>query len=199
MSLQSAQQAIVSRAAADLARVDLAARCRILGLPQPQGDQLCLRAFGLDLLLALPGFELTLAGSGKPPRLGEQILVLRYLQCARPVSPAGQLISFRDLPGGQFYWQPFVSRSIGPLTSRIGNDLALLARHLSRYDWQPFDGGDFGARIHAIGRLDAALVYHRGDEAFGPAAELLFDACIKGVYTTEEVAHLASRLCLGLL
>ncbi len=38
-----------------------------------------------------------------------------------------------------------------------------------------------------------------GDEEFGPAAEVLFDACIKRVFTTEEVSHLASRICIGLL
>ena len=30
-------------------------------------------------------------------------------------------------------------------------------------------------------------------------AELLFDACIRRVYTTEDVAYLAGRICLGLL
>ena len=75
----------------------------------------------------------------------------------------------------------------------------MLTRHLSRYDWVPFEAGDLGERIHAVGRLDATLVYHRGDEEFGPAAEILFDACIKRVYTTEDVAQLASRICVGLL
>jgi hypothetical protein len=38
-----------------------------------------------------------------------------------------------------------------------------------------------------------------GDEEFGPAAEILFDACVRRVFTTEEVAHLTSCICLGLL
>jgi hypothetical protein len=198
MSIQGAQRAVVDRAARDLMQIDVGPRCRMLGLPPPQERGLRFRAFGLDLLLALPGFDLTLA-AGTPAKLGDHILVLHYLQCDRRITPTGELISFRDLPGGQFYWHPFSSRSIEPLTRRIGNDLGLLTRNLSRYDWQPFEAGDLGARIHAIGALDATLIYHCGDEEFGPAAEILFDACIKRVYTTEDVAHLASRICIGLL
>jgi Domain of unknown function (DUF3786) len=199
MSIQDAQRAVVGHAASELMQVDVGSRCRMLGLPLPQGNLLRFRAFGLDLLLTLPSFDLVLAEGGKPAKLGDQILVLHYLQCNRPIAPTGELIRFRDLPGGRFYWQPFLSRSIEPLTRRIGNDLGLLTRHLSRYDWKPFEAGELGARIHVIGMLDATLVYHCGDEEFGPAAEILFDACVKRVLTTEEVAHLASRICLGLL
>ena len=81
----------------------------------------------------------------------------------------------------------------------FGNDLGLRARNLSPYERQPFDGGDFGARNHAIGPLEVTLVYHCGDEEISPTAEVLFDACIKCVYTTEDVVRLASRICIGLL
>jgi uncharacterized protein DUF3786 len=77
--------------------------------------------------------------------------------------------------------------------------LELLSESLGRYDWQPCEAGDFAARIHGIGRLEAVLVYHRGDEEGGPAADMLFDACIKRVYQTEDVAYFSSRPCLGLL
>jgi hypothetical protein len=77
--------------------------------------------------------------------------------------------------------------------------LALLSEGLGWYDWQPFEAGNFGARIHGIGRLEATLVDHRGDEEGGSAADVLFDACIKRVYQTEDVVFFASRFWLGLL
>jgi uncharacterized protein DUF3786 len=74
----------------------------------------------------------------------------------------------------------------------------LLSESLRRYDWQPIEAGDFAARVHGIGRLEAILVFHRGDEEGGPAADVVFDACIKRVYQMEDVAYFASRLCLCL-
>ena len=49
------------------------------------------------------------------------------------------------------------------------------------------------------GNLHVTLVYRAGDSEFGPAADLLFDACAKRVLCAEDAAWLASRICLGLL
>ena len=59
---------------------------------------------------------------------------------------------------------------------------------------------DVGSRCRMLGLpRPQENVLRCGDEEFGPAAEVLFHACIKRVYTTEEVSHLVSRICLGLL
>lgn len=199
MSLRDAQQEAARRAAAALASVDLGVRCDRLGLPAPLEGALRFRAFGQDLALTLPHFELRLADSDQPARPGDRILVLHYLQYEGRIEPSGELISFRDMPGGQFYWPAFRARSVEPLLRRVGNQVDTLATNLRRYDWQPFDRGDLGARIHGIGRVEVYLIYYRGDEQFGPSADMLFDASIKRVYPGEDVAYLAGRICLGLL
>jgi hypothetical protein len=199
MSLEDAQREAVRRGVAALQSVDLEERCRAIGLPAPGGTALRFRAFGQDFILELPGLGLARADTGEPAKPKDQILVLHYLGCQRTIQPTGELINFRDMPGGRFYWQAFRGRSLAPLIQRIGNHTEVLLHNLGRFDWQPFGSGDVGARIHAIGRLEAFLIYHRGDEECGPDADLLFDACIKHAYASEDVAALASRVCLGLL
>jgi hypothetical protein len=187
-------------AASALVGVDLPARCRLLGLPEPGPDgRLSIRLFGQDVQIIPPAFDVLAAGTGRPVKTMDRILALHYLQHDLPVSPAGSLITFRDLPGGQFYFGPFGSRSLRPLLKRIGNDVDLLRRHLARFDWRPAQMGDFAASIHAVGRIEATLVYHVGDEEMPAEAELLFDACIKRILSTEDVAVIGSRICLGLL
>lgn len=198
MSKQQAQLEAIRRAKEKLIAVDLAARCVNLGLPIPQENTLRFRAFGADLCLDR-NFDLADVKTGKSAKLGDHILILHYLLCDVPLEPTGEVITFRDMPGGQFYWQPFLSRSINPLLACIGNNIDLLRERLNRFDWKPADGGDFATVINGIGRLDAMLVYNRGDEEFGPAAQILFDACIKRVYVTEDIAQFAGRICLGLL
>jgi hypothetical protein len=198
MSKQQAQLEAIRRAKEKLIAVDLTARCVNLGLPIPKENTVRFRAFGYDLCLDR-NFDLADVKTGKPAKLGDHILVLHYLLCDIPLEPTGEVITFRDMPGGQFYWQPFLSRSINPLLSRIGNNIDLLRERLNRFDWKPAEGGDFAAVINGIGRLDATLVYNRGDEEFGPAAQVLFDACIRRAYVTEDIAQFAGRICLGLL
>lgn len=197
---QAAEAEAAARAAAALQTIDLPARCRLLGLPDPTPDgPLPMRLFGQDILVIPPDFQVLSAATAQPVKTGDRILALHYLLHDLPIAPTGSPITFRDLPGGPFYFGPFLSRSIKPLLKRIGNDLDLLRRNLARFDWQPVQMGDLGARIHAIGRIEVTLVYHLGDEEMGPAAELLFDACIKRVYCTEDAAVIGSRICLGLL
>ncbi len=180
-----------------LKNVDLATRCRLLGLdpPNPDGTML-VRMFGRNLKINVLPLASQSLDSFAP--ITDQILLLHYLQCDVPIKPAGNLISFRDLPGGQFYLEPYLARSITPLIRRVGNDLILLQNRLNNLDWTRTETGDLGAKIHILGKIDATLVYHMGDEEFPPAAELLYDASIRRVFNTEDVAVIASRICIAL-
>jgi hypothetical protein len=199
MSKQTAREEAVRLAVNALENVDLSVRCPALGVPVPDNGRVFLPAFGKDFILRQSDFQLLTADAGEPAKANDRILVLHYLLCDAPLVVTGDLISFRGFAEGQFYWQPFLSRTVNPLIQRIGNNLDLLRTHLQRFDWQEVAMGDLGAQIRAIGKLDMTLVYHRGDEEFLPTADLLFDACIKQVFAAEDVAVLASRICLELL
>lgn len=199
MPKKSGYEAAIHEAVEKLQEIDLVSRCAKLGLPEPRQELLKLRALGTDMILHLPGFQLVRADTGKPVKVNDRILVLHYLLCDFPIPGTDELISFRQLEGGIFYWEAFLSRSVRPLAQRFDNDLALLKRNLNRFDWQPVPLGDMGARIHSIGKVYVTLIYHLGDEEFPAAADLLFDASIRRVYCTEDAAVLASRICLGLV
>jgi hypothetical protein len=197
---QKAETIAVERGVAALAGVDLAARCAALRLASPLADgTVTVRVLGRELRLTPPAFSAVATATGKAARPADRILALHYLRCAISVEPTQEWISFREFPGGRFYWEPFLARSIRPLLVRIGNDLELLKRNLGRLDWRPADGRAFSARIQALGAIDALLVYRQGDEEFGPSADLLFDACAKRALCAEDAAVLAGRICMSLL
>jgi hypothetical protein len=200
---QQAQLVAVERAATALASVDLSTRCAALGLSAPTDQGLVLRAFGQDVRLTRPDFA-ACGTDGKPVRLTDRLLALHYLTCDLPLVPTGRLITFRELPGGQFYFGPFSARTTRPLVERIGNDLERLRKNLGRFDWCPAAVAapeGLAACLHALGRIEVTLVYHGGgrDDEEPPGAEVLFDSSIKRVFAAEDVAALASRICLGLL
>jgi len=206
MPQKIAYETSISVAVERLINIDIVKRCVRLGLPGPQGDLLNFRAFGSDMILRLGDFELFLADSQKPARISDRILTLHYLLCEFPLGdmeqqpvPLDKLISFREMDSGMFYWEAFLSRSIRPLVKRMGNDLELLKGNLNRFDWQPVQLGDLGARIHVIGKVYVTLIYRQGDEEFPASADLLFEPGIKRIFVTEDTAVLAGRICLGLL
>lgn len=197
---QIAQEKAIEQAIAQLAKCDnIKSRLDRLGLPVPDNGIVKIRAFGSDLLLDINDFSITTQDKKTPAKPGDQILILHYLLCDFPIDPTGDLITFRDFTGGQFYWQPFLSRSINPLISKISNDIELLKKNLAKFDWQTIQVGDFGARIHAFGKIHIDLIYRTGDDEFAPTADVLFDSSLKRVFVAEDVAVLASRICIGLL
>ena len=63
-----------------------------------------------------------------------------------------------------------------------------------------FESGKVEAIRRAVEKLEKAdLVMRCPCIGLPVPANVLFDACIKDVYTAEDVAVLASRICIGLL
>jgi hypothetical protein len=198
MSKQAAQQEAIRQAIAKLKDVDLSARCALLQLPPPHDGQLELRAFANDLSLDTTTFALVDRQTGAPAMEGDLILLLHLLLCELPLKPAEELVTFRDFPGGMFYLEPFLSRSVRPLAKRYGNRIDELATALDRFDHTRLELGDLSARIHCLGCLSVTLVYRLGDDEFPTEAELFFNTPTKRALCAEDAAVLAGRICFGL-
>jgi hypothetical protein len=199
MSKQTAQREVIRQAVEKLQPVDLQARCALLKLPAPTNGQLALRAFGTDYILTTDTFDLLDAKTGAAAKEVDRILLLHLLLCEHPLIASDELIPFRAFPGGAFYLEPFLSRSVRPLVKRYGNRLEELQKAVSRFDFQPVAIGDFSARIQAVGCLSVTLVYRLGDDEFPAEAELFFNAPVKRAFCAEDAVVLASRICFGLL
>ena len=201
---QQAEQEAIRLAVVRLsALADWPTRCARLGLPDPAppGGSIRIGVLGVTLEICPPDFRVVMIGSGKPPKPAEHLLALHYLLGDLPVVPAREWVTFREFPGGQFYWQPFLSRSIKPLVGRIGNNLDLLRDHLTRFSAtvSSLPDGGLRATIRALGAIELMLVYRPGDDEFLPSADVLFDSCARRCLCAEDAAALGGRFCIGLL
>lgn len=199
MSKQSAQSEAIRQAIEKLQRVDLQTRCALLNLPAPENGCMALRAFGSDWTLKTETFELVDAQTGAAAKAIDRILLLHLLLCEQPLTDSEELIPFRAFPGGAFYLEPFLSRTVRPLVKRYGNQLDALQKAVTRFDSQPAGIGDFSARIHGLGCLTVTLVYRLGDDEFPADAELFFNEPVRRAFCAEDAVVLASRICFGLL
>jgi Domain of unknown function (DUF3786) len=197
MSKQDALDKAIEMAIEKLSAIDLNHRLETVNLPPRANNTVAIRMFGGDMLLNITDFSLTNL-DGKAAKPADRLLLLHYLSCEFPVKKTDKLMPFREFTGGQFYLEPFLSRSVRPLAKRFGNDLDGLKKNLDRFDWKPTDIGDFAAVIKTIGEVDITLVYRLGDDEFPAEAELFFDSCTKKVFNAEDAAVLAGRICFGL-
>jgi len=192
----------VLRSELDSGRESLEQRCARLGLPAPADGALSLPLFGSPARLDIASLALT-GASGEARSQADEILFFHYLAYEGGVTEgsgtAAELISFRDLTGGAFYWEPFRSRTCLPIIKRYASDLAGLKAALDRFEWRELPIGDFGARVHAMGRLFVSLVYYAAEEGMETDIVVLFDPAMKRIFQAEDAAAVASRICIGLL
>jgi len=182
---------------------DWQARCARLGLPGPDPATGAIRVdvLGGVLEIRTTDFSAVIPGNPKPPKPADHLLALHYLLGEFPMAPTGEWITFREFPGGQFYWESFLSRSVKPLVGRVGNNTDLLRDHLGRFSAavSHLPDGGIQAVIRALGVIEVRLAYRPGDDEFPPSADVLYDSCARRLLCAEDAALLVGRLCLGLL
>jgi hypothetical protein len=180
----------------------LGRRGAALGLPSPAGGAVEFRLFGRDARLDLGSLDLR-SRDGSAPSQAELILFYHYLACEAALSPGGEPVSFRDFPGGIFYWEPFRARSCLPLARRYGADLARgapeLRAALDRFDWSGLALGDFGARVHGFGSLYLIIAAYAPEEGLDAEVNVLFEGAARRAFGAEDAAAFASRICLELV
>ncbi|MHB1404749.1 MAG: DUF3786 domain-containing protein [Desulfitobacteriaceae bacterium] len=121
-----------------------------------------------------------------------QILILHYLANTKPVTEEGKLISYKELPGGSIYIQPFTNRAIRPLVKQFGDDPASLIEVASKIGGEPVRHGDAAVLVRAFPRVPVTMVVWGGDDEFPASGNILFDASAGSVLHTEDFAVLAS-------
>ncbi len=199
MSKQDGLNEAIKLASAQLAGIDIAGRCENLGLHKPQNEKIELKVFSENMIFDINDFSLILE-NGKSAKPADLILLLHYFLSEFSVKETGELISFRELPSGKFYLDPFLSRTVNPLLQVINNNVEKLKNNLAKFDWEEIKMGDFAAKIHAFGNLYITVVYHCADDEFPASFDVFFDKCVKRAFTeTEDAVVMASRICIGLL
>ena len=121
-----------------------------------------------------------------------QILVLHYLANTKPVAEAGRLITYKELPGGSIYIQPFTNRAIRPLVQAFGAKPARLLEAAAKLGGEPVQHGDSAVVLRVFPRISVTLVIWGGDDEFPASGNILFDASAGEVLHTEDYAVLAS-------
>ncbi|MDD5255007.1 MAG: DUF3786 domain-containing protein [Candidatus Omnitrophica bacterium] len=123
------------------------------------------------------------------------ILLLHYLAAFTkgPVAPQGAWVSFKEL-GGESYYPAFRKRAIEPIIRKYGSNPSGLLESAGRLKGSSLPGADAGVVIEALSGVPVLINLWKGDEEFGPEANMLFDRSIGEIFCTEDIAVLAGAV-----
>ncbi|MFC1631870.1 DUF3786 domain-containing protein [Candidatus Omnitrophota bacterium] len=103
-------------------------------------------------------------------------------------------LSFKQLPGGQGYYPTFKKRVIGVIVKKYAPHPEALLALGDRFQAKRTQLADFSVVLEVFEQLPALINFWRGDDEFGPEANLLFDQSISSILCTEDVVVLAEVL-----
>lgn len=134
-------------------------------------------------------------GTAVDPQL--QVLILHYL-AGNTASLTGDWISFKELPGGLLYQEPFFNRAVRPLAGYFGPFPENLKKNGLLFGGKIINHGDAAVELYPFPMVPVRLIVWSGDEEFPPKATILFDASAPEMLATEDFAVLAQYLVIRL-
>ncbi|AHF07544.1 DUF3786 domain-containing protein [Desulfitobacterium metallireducens] len=127
-----------------------------------------------------------------------RILILHYLANKSPASENGKFISYKELPGGGIYIQPFTNRAIRPMIQFFGERPERLIDVAKPMGGLPAKLGDAGVTLKVFPKVPVTLVLWGADEEFSASGNILFDGSAPEFLPTEDYAVLASFVVMTL-
>ncbi len=127
---------------------------------------------------------------GKGVSIQLQTLFLHYLSHARGTELQGEWITFKELPGGQIYIEPYQNRTTKPLLNFFGQKPEKFVEIAVTLGGKTASFGDFSIILRPLPRAPVMFVLWEGDEEYPPSANILYDASAPDYLPTEDYALL---------
>ena len=145
--------------------------------------------------------SLTIAIEGQQQEvpIEEKIILCHYLLNATGVFPAGEWITFRQIPDGHFYDSAFQRRTRDPFLLTFGQNPQLYRDCAEKLGGTPVQYGDVGMTFRVLPQIPVQLVLWQGDEELPPESTILFDATITQYLPAEDVAVLSGMFIYRLI
>lgn len=158
--------------------------------------------FGRPVVVSIPSGEVRWRDQQPTEEFTQTdaVLVLHYLLGSKGLNPTGDMVSYRQIPGGEFYIKAFQSRAEIPLAKVFGPNPGLLTQAIEAFGGEFLPGqGDEAGCFRVLPALDIVVQLNHPDEEFESAGTVLFDRVIANYMSNEDISWLGSALVYRLM
>ena len=138
------------------------------------GHEFFLKLLGREYAVSHPETVIRPTDGGKEPPRPVQTFLLRYLLESRDVAWKGEWKTFREMPWGEMYIQPYTGRVLTRAAFTFGTRVAAYRAAAEKMGAQPVPHGDAGFRFTLVPGYEMQLLVWEGDEEFPPNAQVLY-------------------------
>ena len=154
--------------------------------PKGKGGRISLSLFNARYVIEFPDLRIS-SKDKKVVSLVTKIILLHFLIKAdgRPLS--GQLVPYKEIPGGMLYAGVFARRAVEPLIPVFGQSPGRFLDAGFRLGGHKAEYGDVSFELMALPRISITYILWKGDEEFPATIQLLFDRSVEGYLSLEDI------------
>ena len=118
--------------------------------------------------------------------LPTQTFLLRYLLEGKKCPASSQFKTFREMPWGELYIQPFTGRVLTRAAFTFGTRIAGFRKAAEALGALPLSHGDAGYEFTFLDNFRLRMLVWEGDEEFPPNAQLLYTENFVDGFSAED-------------
>ena len=157
-------------------------------LPDTQWDgaEFTLRLLGREFAIAHPGYAIRALDGGAVPPLPTQTFLLRYLLEGKNIKWNGQWKTFREMPWGEMYIQPYTGRVLTRAAFTFGTRIDAFRHAAEKMGAAKESHGDAGYEFELVPGYRMQILVWEGDEEFPPNAQVLYSDNFETGFAPED-------------
>ena len=163
---------------------EAAARCGVAF----DGTEFAVKLLDTVYFLAWPEFAIrTESGKGMAlTKLPVQTFLMRYLLEGKAAAGETPTLTFREMPWGEVYIQPFTGRCLTRAAFTFGTRLAAFQKGAEALGGEKCTHGDASYRFELIGGYNMEMIVWEGDDEFPPNSQILYGSCFAEGFSAED-------------
>ncbi len=150
------------------------------------GKEFYVNLLGREFAISHPDYALRALDEGKLPPLPTQTFLLRYLLESKDVAWKGEWKTFREMPWGEMYIQPYTGRVLTRAAYTFGFRLAAFKAAAEKMGALPVKHGDAGFEFTLIGNYKMRFLVWEGDDEFPPSTQVLYSDNFPEGFAAED-------------
>ena len=152
------------------------------------GQAFCVRLVGTDYRISWPDYAISseTEHAFALKNLPAQTFLLRYLLEGKLVPSLGQFRTFREMPWGELYIQPFTGRCLTRAAFTFGTKVEKFAAAMEKLGAKKLPHGDAGYELELLPGYDMRLLVWAGDDEFPPNSQILYSDNFADGFAAED-------------
>ena len=150
------------------------------------GNELYMQLLNREFAISHPDYAIRATDGGKIPPLPTQTFLLRYLLEGKTAPWQGQWKTFREMPWGEMYIQPYTGRVLTRAAFTFGTRVAAFKAACEKMGAEPVTHGDAGYRFDLVGGYQMQILVWEGDDEFPPNAQVLYSDNFADGFAAED-------------